>query len=37
MAEKHRVATNFQSVKQKHTILAKYNEAKHTKKEVGLY
>ena len=31
MAEKHRVVTNFQSVKQKHTIFAKYNEAKHKK------
>ena len=36
IAEKHRGATNFQSVKQKH-IFAKYNEAKHRKKEVGLY
>lgn len=31
MAEKHSVATNFQSVKQKYTIFAKYNEVKHKK------
>ena len=31
MAEKHRVAINFQSVKQKNTIFVKYNGAKHKK------